>query len=76
MSTEIRIPSLGVGMTEGVLTEWIAGDGDIVTMGDVLYNLETDKTVQEIEAPVSGTLRVAAEPGETYAVGTLIGRIE
>lgn len=76
MSAEIRIPSLGVGMTEGTLVEWLAADGQTVQAGDPLYALETDKSVQEIEATAAGILRIAVQPGEMQQVGDLIGHIE
>ncbi|MBV9996734.1 MAG: hypothetical protein JO127_16135 [Caulobacteraceae bacterium] len=76
MATELRIPKIGMGMTEGKLVEWLASDGDAVKEGAVIYSLETDKTVNEIEAPTSGVLRIIAAPDETYEVGDLIGKIE
>jgi pyruvate/2-oxoglutarate dehydrogenase complex dihydrolipoamide acyltransferase (E2) component len=76
MSTEIRIPKLGISMEEAVLTEWFVADGSQVEVGAVLYSLETDKSVQEVESPVSGTVRIVGVTGETYPVGALIGSIE
>lgn len=76
MATEIRIPKIGMSATEMTLTEWMFGDGEHVSTGDILYTVETDKTATEIEAQASGTLRVIGVEGETYAVGTLIGTIE
>ncbi|MFE4966125.1 biotin/lipoyl-containing protein [Streptomyces sp. NPDC056660] len=75
MSHELRIPQLGVTMTEGEITEWLVASGDTVAEGQVLYILATDKTETEIESPASGTLEIIGKPEETYAVGTLIGRI-
>ena len=51
----------------------MAGD---VTAGQVLYRLETDKVEMDVEAPVSGVLRISGTAGQTYLVGTEIGRIE
>tara|TARA_B100000678_G_scaffold235707_1_gene205150 strand:+ start:9480 stop:9710 length:231 start_codon:yes stop_codon:yes gene_type:complete len=76
MSTEIRIPKLGISMDEAILTEWMAKDGDSVTEGSPLYAIETDKSVQDVDAPASGTLSIIGETGETYEVGALIGRID
>ena len=76
MSAEIRIPRLGMAMTEGTLVEWVAADGATVAAGDVLYRLETDKVENDCEAPVAGILRHRAEPGEVYPVGTVIAEIE
>ncbi|MBP6481043.1 MAG: lipoyl domain-containing protein [Pseudomonadales bacterium] len=61
--------------TEGTLTEWLVEDGATVTAGQAIYALETDKSVQEIEAPESGRLIQKAAAGETYPVGTEIGEI-
>ncbi len=76
MSTEIRIPKIGMSATEMTIAEWMFADGEAVQQGDVIYTVETDKTTSEIEAQASGTLRVIGEEGEVYAVGTLIGTIE
>lgn len=75
MSTEVRIPSVGFSTQEAILTEWLVEDGATVEKGQLLYNLELDKAVQEVESPASGTLKIIAEAGETYDVGTLIGEI-
>ena len=76
MSTTLFIPKLAVSMTEGTLVEWLVEDGAEVFAGDPLYRIETDKTEAEIEAPVSGVLRVEADAGEVLEVGTPIGEIE
>jgi pyruvate/2-oxoglutarate dehydrogenase complex dihydrolipoamide acyltransferase (E2) component len=76
MATEIRIPKLGVTSEEATLAAWIAVDGAQVTQGDVLYSLETDKAVQEIEAPASGKLQIIGKVGEAYPIGHLIGLLE
>lgn len=74
--TPISIPKLGISMTEGHLTEWHVQDGETVAAGALLYTLETDKTENEIEAPVGGVVHIHAVAGETYPVGTQIGHIE
>ncbi len=61
--------------TEGKLSEWLVEDGAMVEAGQPIYSLETDKSVQEIEAPESGKLVHKQPAGETYAVGTEIGEI-
>ncbi len=75
MASEIRIPKIGMSATEMTLVEWMFGDGEQVTEGDVIYTVETDKTTQEIEAQASGVLKVIAAEGEVYPVGTLVGTI-
>ena len=76
MGSEIRIPKLGMSATEMTLLEWMFGDGDQVSIGDVIYTVETDKSTTEVEAQESGTIRTTGQEGETYQVGDLIGTIE
>lgn len=75
MSTTLTIPKLQMSTTEGTLAEWLVDDGAIVEEGQVIYALETDKSVQEIEAPAAGKLTQKKPAGETYPVGTEIGEI-
>jgi pyruvate/2-oxoglutarate dehydrogenase complex dihydrolipoamide acyltransferase (E2) component len=75
MSTALTIPKLQMSTTEGTLTEWLVEDGAMVEAGQAIYALETDKSVQEIEAPESGKLIQKVAAGETYPVGTEIGEI-
>jgi pyruvate/2-oxoglutarate dehydrogenase complex dihydrolipoamide acyltransferase (E2) component len=75
MSTPLTIPKLQMSTTEGTLAEWLVDDGAQVEEGQPIYLLETDKSVQEIEAPQAGRLLQKAAAGETYPVGTEIGEI-
>lgn len=75
MSTEIILPKIGFSMNEGTVAEWLVADGGQATQGQPLYSLESEKSVQEIEAPVSGTLKILKAAGEIYEVGTVIGTI-
>jgi pyruvate/2-oxoglutarate dehydrogenase complex dihydrolipoamide acyltransferase (E2) component len=75
MATTVLLPKIGFSMNEGVLTKWLVDDGGEVRQGDPLYELESEKSVIEIEAPSSGRLKVIARAGETYAVGTLLAEI-
>lgn len=75
MSVEVRIPQIGFSMQEGTLVEWLVPDGGKVESGAALYTLELDKSVQEVSAPASGTLKIHAGTGQVYAVGALIAEI-
>jgi len=75
LSTEIILPKLGFSMTEGNIAEWLVPDGGAVVQGQPLFSLESDKAVQEVEAPASGTLKILTPPGEVCPVGTVIGEI-
>jgi pyruvate dehydrogenase E2 component (dihydrolipoamide acetyltransferase) len=76
MAHPIQIPRLGWSMEEGVFVEWLKADGDTVEPGDVLFNLEGEKAIQEIESIDAGVLRIPADApaeGETVLVGQVIG---
>ncbi|CAG2361729.1 MULTISPECIES: biotin/lipoyl-containing protein [Burkholderia cepacia complex] len=75
MTTQVLLPKLGFSMNEGTLAEWLAEDGATVNEGQVIYALESDKSIQEVESPASGTLRIVAHVGEVYPVGTLLAEI-
>ncbi len=75
MSVEVKVPQLGISMTEGTLLDWLVGDGETIEQGQPLYNLETEKIETEVEAPSSGVVRLIGVEGETYLVGDLIAEI-
>ena len=58
MAHPIQIPRLGWSMEEGVFVEWLRADGDTIEPGDVLFNLEGEKAIQEIESIDAGVLRI------------------
>ena len=76
MITEVTMPSMGADMTEGTIVKWLVAEGETVTRGDKLAEIETDKTVVEMEAYADGLLRkiVVAEGGKV-PVGELIAYI-
>lgn len=75
MIIKIKIPQLGFSVSEVTLTEWLQADGARVEQGQPLYAVETNKALQEIESPVSGTLRITSDAGEQYAVGAIVAEI-
>ena len=75
MAIEILLPRLGWTMEEGTLVEWIKHDGDAVQPGDVLYTVESDKSLNEVESFDAGILRIPAAspaPGSIVPVGTVL----
>jgi pyruvate/2-oxoglutarate dehydrogenase complex dihydrolipoamide acyltransferase (E2) component len=72
---EILLPKLGFSMNEGSLSEWLIPDGATVQQGQPLYSLESDKSIEEIEAPGSGVLKIIVQPGVVCPVGTVLGEI-
>lgn len=75
MTTQVLLPKIGFSMNEATLSEWMVADGSTVTEGQPLYALESDKSVQEVESPASGTLKIIAEVGVVYEVGALLAEI-
>lgn len=76
MATEVLLPKIGFSMNEGVLAEWLVADGGDAVEGEPLYALESEKSTQEVESPATGTLKIIAQIGETYEVGTVLAVIE
>src|SRR6266702_723607 len=76
MTFEVRIPTLGESVTEGVIVRWAKQDGEAVKPDDVLLELETDKASMELPAERAGVLRIVKAAGEKVAVGELVARIE
>ncbi len=76
MPIPITVPRLGWNMEHGTLVEWLKADGDTVKPGDMLYRLEGEKSVEEIESFDSGILSIppdAPKPGDSVAVGAVLG---
>jgi pyruvate dehydrogenase E2 component (dihydrolipoamide acetyltransferase) len=73
MATEIRMPQMGLTMTEGVIGQWHKQAGDQVKVGEVLLSVETDKLTNDIESEAEGTiLAIYARAGETVPVRGLL----
>jgi 2-oxoglutarate dehydrogenase E2 component (dihydrolipoamide succinyltransferase) len=76
MPVEIKVPSVGESVTEGILSRWLRKDGDAVRADEPVVELETDKATQEVVAPTAGRLRTTVPEGTAVQVGAVIGRIE
>ena len=75
MADEVKLPRLGQGMESGTIVKWLKAEGDQVEKGEPLYELDTDKVTQEVEAEASGVLlKIAVAEGEAD-VGTTIAVI-
>ena len=61
MAEEVKLPRLGQGMESGTIVKWLKSEGEAVQKGEPLYELDTDKVTQEVEADASGvTLSVSS----------------
>lgn len=76
MSTNVQIPPLGESVSEAVLLRWLKNDGDPVSEGDSIAELETDKANVDLPAKTGGVLRQLKAPGDTVQVGETVARID
>ncbi|MGH3135106.1 MAG: dihydrolipoamide acetyltransferase family protein [Gaiellaceae bacterium] len=75
MASEVKLPRLGQGMESGTIVRWLKSEGEEVAKGDPLYELDTDKVTQEVEAEAGGVLlKIVIADGEVD-VGTTVGVI-
>jgi pyruvate dehydrogenase E2 component (dihydrolipoamide acetyltransferase) len=76
MPTNVIMPALGVAQEKGTLINWLKGEGQTVSKGEPLMEVETDKATVEIEAAASGILaNVTAAAGDEVPVGQTIAMI-
>src|SRR5262249_28776564 len=74
MASEVKLPRLGQGMESGTIVKWLKGEGERVEKGEPLYELDTDKVTQEVEAEASGVLlKIAVDEGEVPVGRTIAG---
>jgi len=65
MANEVKLPRLGQGMEAGTITRWLKSEGDQVAKGEPLFEVDTDKVTQEVEADFGGVLlKIAVQEGE------------
>jgi pyruvate/2-oxoglutarate dehydrogenase complex dihydrolipoamide acyltransferase (E2) component len=73
----IEMPRMGYDMETGTISAWTKQVGDTVARGDVLAEIETEKSTVEMEALASGTLvEQTLAPGQEVPVGTIIGYLD
>jgi pyruvate/2-oxoglutarate dehydrogenase complex dihydrolipoamide acyltransferase (E2) component len=73
----VNLPKSGMGIEEGTVVRWLKAVGDSVVKGEVLLEVETAKAIQEVLAPIGGTLtEITAPVGATVPVNTSLGTID
>jgi len=76
MAVEIRVPPLGESLVDAVVGQWLKGEGDEVSRGETVVELETDKVNLDVTAPEDGVLgRIEKQAGEIVTVGELLGLV-
>ncbi|WP_018886467.1 2-oxoglutarate dehydrogenase complex dihydrolipoyllysine-residue succinyltransferase [Paenibacillus massiliensis] len=74
--SEILVPAMGESITEGTISKWHVKEGDSVSQGDVLLELETDKVNLEISAEEAGVIeKILRQEGDTVEIGEALGTI-
>ena len=72
MATEVKLPRLGQGMESGTIVKWLKAEGEPVQKGEPLYELDTDKVTQEVEAEADGVLlKISVSEGEVEVGRTI-----
>jgi pyruvate dehydrogenase E2 component (dihydrolipoamide acetyltransferase) len=75
VAVEVKLPRLGQGMEAGTIVRWLKSEGEAVSKGEPLYELDTDKVTQEVEAEADGVLlKIVLSEGEAD-VGTTVAVI-
>jgi pyruvate dehydrogenase E2 component (dihydrolipoamide acetyltransferase) len=73
---EVIMPKLGLTMEEGTIVRWLKSEGDTVEEGDVLFEVQTDKVVMEVESQASGILgRILVYEDETVPIAQAVAYI-
>ncbi|MGH6774533.1 acetoin dehydrogenase dihydrolipoyllysine-residue acetyltransferase subunit [Brucella tritici] len=76
MAVEVILPKVDMDMETGQISRWFAKDGDTVTKGQLLFEMETDKAAMEVDAPASGIIAdITAEEGAVVPVGQAVAWI-
>ena len=76
MANQVTLPRLGQGMESGTIVRWLKSEGDKVEKGEPLYELDTEKVTQEVEADAGGVLlKILASEGDEIEVGKPIAVI-
>src|SRR6187402_3923798 len=72
MASEVKLPRLGQGMESGTIVKWLKSEGEPVEKREPLYELDTDKVTQEVEAEADGVLlKIVVDSGEVEVGKTI-----
>jgi pyruvate dehydrogenase E2 component (dihydrolipoamide acetyltransferase) len=76
MAVEVIFPKVDMDMDQGSISKWHVKDGDTVQKGQAVFEIETDKSAMEIEAPGDGVIKLAdVKEGVSIAIGTVVAMI-
>jgi pyruvate/2-oxoglutarate dehydrogenase complex dihydrolipoamide acyltransferase (E2) component len=73
MAVELKLQAVSEEMEYGTIARWLKAEGDDVTAGEAVVEVEAEKVTSELEAPVTGVLeRIVAAEGDEIRVGATI----
>lgn len=76
MAVDVKVPSVGESVKEGMIHRWHVKSGDYIARDQVLVELETDKATVEVVAEAAGVITLSKKQGDTVAVGEVIATID
>src|SRR5580658_2447193 len=76
MSVEIKVPSFGESIKEGVIIRWLKKSGERVRADEDLLEIETEKATSAVPSPAAGELNITVPEGRKVLIGAVIGQIE
>ena len=76
MAYELKLAQLAAEMEYGTVLRWLKRDGDTVSAGEAIVEVEAEKANHELEAPVAGRLEVVAHEGDELRVGAVLAIID
>ena len=76
-TVQIAMPEMGESVTEGIVLEWHVAEGDLVSEGDTVVEVSTDKVDAEVPAPMDGVItKLVAQVDEEVPVGAPLAEME
>jgi 2-oxoglutarate dehydrogenase E2 component (dihydrolipoamide succinyltransferase) len=77
MAIEIKVPALGESLVDAVVGQWLKGEGDSVSQGETILELETDKVNLDVTAESDGVLSaIQKQEGDVVTVGEILGTLD
>ncbi len=76
MSQEVTVPSVGESVSSGILATWLKKDGEFVSQGEEIFELETDKATMAVPAPGDGVLKIDVPPDTEVEIGQVVAHLE
>jgi 2-oxoglutarate dehydrogenase E2 component (dihydrolipoamide succinyltransferase) len=73
---EVKIPSVGESVTQGILSSWLKAEGEKVEEGSDLLELETDKATVTVPSPATGVLAISVAAGAEVTIGQVVGTVD